>query len=144
MWYRKKPMWYRYFRCGIGIFPLRAFSDTTSEIISNRETADIVIISVHWMSKIIELTKKCPKSISSALAPATKILSQTPSTRSIINIVLADKVLSKKRTLKKKNHLNYFYVIKNLIIQTSLQTMGLCILCIGHPLIRKLDFRAGR
>jgi hypothetical protein len=29
-------MWYRYFRCGIGIFPLRAFSDTTSEIISNR------------------------------------------------------------------------------------------------------------
>jgi hypothetical protein len=24
------------FRCGIGIFPLRAFSDTTSEIISNR------------------------------------------------------------------------------------------------------------
>jgi hypothetical protein len=36
MWYRKKPMWYRYFRCGIGIFPLRAFSDTTSEIISNR------------------------------------------------------------------------------------------------------------
>ncbi len=25
MWYRKKPMWYRYFRCGIGIFPLRAF-----------------------------------------------------------------------------------------------------------------------
>ncbi len=25
-----------YFRCGIGIFPLRAFSDTTSEIISNR------------------------------------------------------------------------------------------------------------
>jgi hypothetical protein len=36
IWYRKKPMWYRYFRCGIGIFPLRAFSDTTSEIISNR------------------------------------------------------------------------------------------------------------
>jgi hypothetical protein len=36
MWYRKKPMWYRYFRCGIGIFPLRAFYDTTSEIISNR------------------------------------------------------------------------------------------------------------
>jgi hypothetical protein len=36
MWSRKKPMWYRYFRCGIGIFPLRAFSDTTSEIISNR------------------------------------------------------------------------------------------------------------
>jgi hypothetical protein len=30
------PMWYRNFRCGIGIFPLRAFSDTTSEIISNR------------------------------------------------------------------------------------------------------------
>jgi hypothetical protein len=30
------PMWYQYFRCGIGIFPLRAFSDTTSEIISNR------------------------------------------------------------------------------------------------------------
>jgi hypothetical protein len=30
------PMWYRYFGCGIGIFPLRAFSDTTSEIISNR------------------------------------------------------------------------------------------------------------
>jgi hypothetical protein len=30
------PMWHRYFRCGIGIFPLRAFSDTTSEIISNR------------------------------------------------------------------------------------------------------------
>jgi hypothetical protein len=29
-------MWYRNFRCGIGIFPLRAFSDTTSEIISNR------------------------------------------------------------------------------------------------------------
>jgi hypothetical protein len=29
-------MWYRYFRCGIGIFPLRPFSDTTSEIISNR------------------------------------------------------------------------------------------------------------
>jgi hypothetical protein len=25
MWYRKNPMWYRYFRCGIGIFPLRAF-----------------------------------------------------------------------------------------------------------------------
>jgi hypothetical protein len=24
-WYRKKPMLYRYFRCGIGIFPLRAF-----------------------------------------------------------------------------------------------------------------------
>ncbi len=58
MWYRKKtmwcryfrcgigisdvvsvfPMWYRYFRCGIGIFPLRASSDTTSEIISNRVT----------------------------------------------------------------------------------------------------------
>jgi hypothetical protein len=30
------PMWYRYFRCGIGIFLLRAFSDTTSEIIPNR------------------------------------------------------------------------------------------------------------
>jgi hypothetical protein len=40
MWYREKPMWYRYFRCGIGIFPLRAFSDTTSEIISNR--ADVL------------------------------------------------------------------------------------------------------
>jgi hypothetical protein len=39
------PMWYRYARCGIGIFPLRAFSDTTSEIISNRavkKTGDFV------------------------------------------------------------------------------------------------------
>jgi hypothetical protein len=41
MWYRKKPMWYWYFRCGIGIFPLRAFSDTTSEIISNREIGEL-------------------------------------------------------------------------------------------------------
>ncbi len=35
------PMWYQYFRCGIGIFPLRAFSDTTSEIISNRALLEI-------------------------------------------------------------------------------------------------------
>ncbi len=41
---------HRYFRCGIGIFPLRAFSDTTSEIISNRvENWDIY----YWIYPLV-------------------------------------------------------------------------------------------
>jgi hypothetical protein len=36
------------FRCGIGIFPLRAFSDTTSEIISNRVTEKS--LQIVWFS----------------------------------------------------------------------------------------------
>ncbi len=50
MWYWKKPMWYRYFRCGIGIFPLRAFSDTTSEIISNRACKEYANCSL-WVNE---------------------------------------------------------------------------------------------
>jgi hypothetical protein len=46
------------FRCGIGIFPLRAFSDTTSEIISNRV---IIKNKIFWWSWWSTRSKKINK-----------------------------------------------------------------------------------
>jgi hypothetical protein len=51
-------MWYRYFRCGIGIFPQRAFSDTTSEIISNRAGFMVILICTYVHIVIKEVSKK--------------------------------------------------------------------------------------
>jgi hypothetical protein len=44
MWYRKKPMWYRNFSA-------TCLSDTTSEIISNREGFQ-PNLSLEWLKKI--------------------------------------------------------------------------------------------
>jgi hypothetical protein len=51
------------FRCGIGIFPLRAFSDTTSEIISNRESFFLSPAGITMIFHLIFFSKSTQISI---------------------------------------------------------------------------------